>query len=201
MLHLADVIQPKLNERVEAVFRRHRLTLVLPLLLAGVLITLPWFWLFSFMRLGAWGVAILGLPIVTGLVIGLRAVLLWDANAFIITNERVVHVSQGGIFHRMVQEIALHAIYELACESRGIFETCFGIGTLRVRAGGAAKELIVGQLATPERARAAIERLRGTPPPRPQVQLDVRAEVSTLVEHASATALETVKTLLEKHDT
>lgn len=200
MLHLADVIQPKSNEHVEAVFRRHRLTLAPSLCAAGILIAVPFFWLFSLTRSGATGVIVFALLLAAGITIGLRSLLLWDANALIVTSERLVRVSQGGIWHRVVQEVPLHTVHELSCEAKGVFETVFHVGTLRVRSGAAAGELVVEHIAAPERARAVIERLRETPSStRTPSAAGLRDEVHALINHASSSTLETVKALLEKH--
>ncbi len=202
MLHLTDVIQPKPDEHVEAVFRKHRLTLFPDLVLASLFIVTPFFWIFSLLHAGSLGAISFAVLLSVGAAIGLRALLLWDASALIITNERIIRVIQAGIWHRIVQEVSLHAIHELACESRGMFETFFRVGTLRIRAGGAAKELVVEALAAPERARVLIENLRGrrggsraafAPP-------DVRGHVRALINEASPATLETIKVLLEKGD-
>ncbi len=199
MLHLADVIQPKPEEHVEAVFRRHRLTLFPSLCLAGILIAVPFFWLFALTRSGPIGVIAFALLLAAGLVIGLRSLLLWDANALIVTKERLIRVSQRGMWHRTVQEVALHSVHELACESKGMFETIFHVGTLRVRAGGSAGELVVERIAAPEQARVLVERLRASSSSQASPSSSgVRSEVHTLVDRASLSTLETVKALLEK---
>jgi hypothetical protein len=196
MLHLTDVIQPKPDEHVEAVFRRHRSSLIPSLCGAALLIAIPFFWLFSLTRAGSVGVITFALLLAAGLVIGIRSLLLWDANALIVTNERLVCVRQKGIWHRVVQEVALHSIHELACESHGMKEAFFHIGTLRVRAGGSTGELVVERIAGPERARAIIEQLREA---KPRVSSSaLHKEVHALVDHASVSTLETVKALLEK---
>lgn len=199
MLHLTDVIQPKPDEHVEAVFRRHRFTLVPSLCAAALLIGIPFFWLFSLTRAGSVGVIAFALLLAAGLAIGIRSLLLWDANALIITNERLICVRQKGIWHRVVQEVALHSVHELTCESRGMIETFFHVGTLRIRGGGATGEFTVEHIDAPERARAVIERLREVAP---RVSSSVlHKEVHALVDRASIPTLETVKALLEKQRT
>lgn len=204
MLHLTDVIQPKQDEHVEAVFRRRRTGLIASLIVATLCIALPFFFLFSLGRLGVVGVIVFSLLLATGVAIGLRALLLWDANALILTNQRLIHVEQTGLWHRRVQEMAMTNIHETSCESNGVWETIFHTGTLRVRATGAAQEVVVEHLLHPEQARAVIQSLTGASRPSTLAQAtssdapDLRKAVHALVDSAAPSSLETVKALLEK---
>ncbi len=204
MLRLTDVIQPKPDEHVQAVFRRHRGLLLPPLVLATLLIAVPFFLLFSLTRQGTGGIIAFSLLLATGIVIALRTLYAWDANALILTSKRVIRVTQNGLWNRVVQEVSLTSIHELVCESKGILETLFRVGTLRVRAAGAVGEITIARIPSPERARAHIESLRQpiadgkvthVSTEKPQ---DLRAEVHALVDKAQASTLETVKALLEK---
>ncbi len=211
MLRLTDVIQPKPDEHVEAVFRRHRGTLVLPLLGATLLIVIPFFFLFSLTRAGVMGVIILSLLLACGLVLALRVLYAWDANALIVTNQRLIRVTQNGLWNRVVQEASLASLHELVGETKGIWQTLFHIGTLRMRSTGAVGEMIVPNLASPEKARALIERLRSSASipvtkSSPAIDIDkaqtspeeIRSYVHALVDKAQFSTLETVKALLEK---
>ncbi len=204
MLRLTDVIQPKPDEHVQAVFRRHRGLLVPPLVLATLLIAVPFFLLFSLTRQGAGGVIVFSLLLASGIVIALRALYAWDANALILTSKRLIRVTQNGLWNRVVQEVSLTSIHELVCESKGILETLFRVGTLRVRAAGAVGEITISRIPSPERARAHIESLRQPVSGANANNLsteesqDLRAEVHALVDKAQASTLETVKALLEK---
>lgn len=204
MLRLTDVIQPKPDEHVQAVFRRHRGLLLPPLLFATLLIAVPFFLLFSLTRQGAGGIIAFALLLAAGIVIALRALYAWDANALILTSKRLIRVTQNGLWNRVVQEVSLTSIHELVCESKGILETLFRVGTLRVRAAGAVNEIMIPRTPAPERARAHIESLRQAvsegraQAPSMEKPHDLRAEVHALVEKAQDSTLETVKALLEK---
>ncbi len=204
MLRLTDVIQPKPDEHVQAVFRRHRGLLLPPLLLATLLIAVPFFLLFSLTRQGAGGVIAFSLLLASGIVIALRALYAWDANALILTSKRLIRVTQNGLWNRVVQEVSLTSIHELVCESKGILETLFRVGTLRVRAAGAVGEITISRIPSPKRARAHIESLRqsgadgGVMNASIEKPRDLRSEVHALVDRAQTPTLETVKALLEK---
>lgn len=203
MLHLTDVIQPKPGEHIQGVFRRQRVGLIGSLIVATLCITLPFFFLFSLTRSGTWGILVFAVLLASGLAIGLRALLLWDANALILTNQRLIYVEQTGLWHRRVQEMAMTSIHEISCESRGIWETLFRVGTLRIRASGAAQELMIEHLSRPERARSLIQSLtqvsRSVPDGGGSSEVgDLRKAVHGLVDAAAPSSLETVKALLEK---
>lgn len=205
MLRLTDVIQPKPDEHVEAIFRRHRGLLILPLLLATLLIALPFFFLFSLARQGAGGIVLFSLLLASGIVIALRTLYAWDANALILTNKRLIRVTQNGLWNRVVQEASLASIHELVCEIKGMWQTLFRVGALKVRAAGAVAEIGISKIAFPERARARIESLRhpSSKPENPDESAPVtptglREHVHMLVDKAQTPTLETVKALLEK---
>lgn len=202
MLHLTDVIQPKTDEHIQAVFRRQRVGLIGSLVVATLCITVPFFFLFSLTHAGTWGVVLFASLLAIGVAVGLRALLLWDANVLILTNQRLIHVAQTGLWHRRVQEVAMTTVHEISCESKGMWETIFRVGTLRVRASGAAQELVVERLSRPERARKVIHSVMGAARSSSAVTAsgasDLRKVVHGLIDAAPPSSLETVKALLEK---
>ncbi len=205
MFQLTEVIQPKPNEQVEGMFRRHRLTLFLPLLIASMGIILPFLFLFTLWHKGVVGIVIFFLVLLSSVGIAWRSLFLWDANVLLITNQRVVYVQQLGIWHRTVQEVLLSSLHELGCDVQGMAETLLRIGTLRLRASGSAQEILIPKLAAPEKARTLIQRLReqssllGASSSSVLTSIgEIRQHVHALVDQALPSTLETVKALLEK---
>lgn len=204
MLRLTDVIQPKPDEHVQAVFRRHRGLLLPSLVVATLLIAIPFFLLFSLTKQGAGGIILFAVLLASGVFIALRTLYAWDANALILTSKRLIRVTQNGLWNRVVQEVSLSSIHELACESKGMAETIFRVGTLRVRAAGAVGEINISRIPSPERARTHIESLRQAISEQKLNDLsaampqDLRGQVHLLVDKAQISTLETVKALLEK---
>ncbi len=207
MLRLTDLIQPKYQEAVQVVFRRQRGQLVLPLGMATVFIVVPFFFIFSLWQWRTWGIILFAGLLSIGLAIGLRALLLWDANATILTNERLIQVTQLGVLHRKVQEVGLSSVTEISYESKGLLQSLFRVGTLRIRASGATSELILEKIAAPQRAQSAIQSARAAISTKTDgnkienvesAEPDTRQQVHALVDTATSTTLETVKALLEK---
>ena len=166
MFHLEDVLQLKEGEHVLAIMRRHGSTLVPPLLLAFILIVVPFFMLFPLFSMGIVGMIIFGAAIVLGLGVAIRAFVLWDADVFILTDARVVDVDQKGIFNRFVAEASIGAIQDVSWTRRGMVQTLFGIGTLSVRTAGGGAVIEAKQIKRPEHLQDVLNDLRNGPPKR-----------------------------------
>ncbi len=192
MLHLTDVTQPKEGEQVERVIRRHRLTLALPLMLAAACIVAPFFFLFSLPQLGVGGIVGFVVLLAIGIVLALRAFVMWDADALILTTHRLIRVDQQGIWHRVVTEVALAAIQDVQFEQHGIWDVLSQMGAVRVRTAGGSNELVAKRLWRPQRVRELI--LERAHPASPS---DRRRHIDQLLEHASEEAVQAIETLLE----
>lgn len=161
MFHIHDVLLPKEGEVVHCLVRRHGVTLVPQLLLAGLLMVVPFFLLFPLARWGAIGTVLFVLLLASGLFVALRAFLLWDADVLIVTSERVVDVDQRGLWNRIVCETPLIFIQEVICEQKGLADAVCRMGTVRIRsAPSATAEMSASCVRRPERLRQMIQDLR-----------------------------------------
>lgn len=202
MLHVNEVIQPQSGEHVQEVFRRHKIFLALPLLGATLCIALPFFFLFNLLHEGMMGAGLFILFLVIGITVALRTLFLWDVNALVVTNRRLVYISQSRLWHRSVQDISLSSIHEMSCEVQGIGQTLLGMGTLHIRASGSAQEMRIPRLAKVRQAQSLLQRNRepASHDAAPSLAQDanLRSEVHVLVDKASLVTLQTVKALLDK---
>jgi hypothetical protein len=57
----------------------------------------------------------------------------WHYSVFIITSQRLVQVTQKGLFHRSVVDMALHQIQMINYEVSGMQETLLGFGTIMLQ--------------------------------------------------------------------
>ena len=160
MFRITDILQPSEGEHVLHVARKHVATMFPRLLLAAVLIVLPFFFLFGLTDFGTWGVVAFAGSVALGLFIALRAFLLWDADVFVLTSYRVVDVDQRSLLSRSVAEIPLTHIHDVRWLRQGWNETVWRMGTLRIRATGATTQLMIPKLAYPERLASALEMAR-----------------------------------------
>ena len=162
MFHLADVMKLQAGEKVLGAFRAHAVALSVRLLGFAGLIILPCFFIFPLFRMGVGGMAVFALPVLIGVVAAWRAVRLWDSTVLILTNRRLVHVLQRGIWDRHVSEVAFAHVGDVQWEKRGLWQSLWRIGTVRIRTnGGSVPSIVMGQLRSPERLAQSIQELRG----------------------------------------
>ena len=199
MLKFTDVFHPKEGEQICAVVRKHGITLWPSLLLAGILIATPFFFLFPLTKWGTWGLVVFVVLVACGLLIALRAFLLWDADVLLITNERVVDVDQRGLLSRVVCETPLLMVQEVSWERHGLWETLWRMGSLRIRNSGPNPEWVSPKVSRPERLTALLHELREqqrvTPTlPSPSEQVE---RISRAAADADQKTLEAVEALLK----
>lgn len=204
MFHLEDVLQLKDGEQVKSVTRRHVVTLVPSLFLSLVLIVAPFFLLFPLFGWGAPGVALFFTAVVLGVVIAIRALILWDADVIIITNLRLIDVDQRGLLTRTVSEAALSAVQDVSWKRHGLVETAFRIGSVVVQTAGSATTIEARKIPRPEETYELINDLRHTSPPgssKPaEAREDLLRDIATLLQGYSTEELTRIKSILRARE-
>ena len=133
MPKLEDVIQLKNDEEVRAITRRHGITIFPPLVLALVLIVVPFFFLFPLFSTGPAGIVAFLAVVCAGLVIAVRSFIMWDGDIIIMTNQRIVDVDQKGVFARTVNEITLENIQDFSWSKDTILDQMLNMGHFKAR--------------------------------------------------------------------
>jgi membrane protein YdbS with pleckstrin-like domain len=77
-------------------------------------------------------------------------------NILIITNERVIEVTQTGLFARDIAVCPLEKIEDVKVEVLGILPTFFKFGNLYIQTAAESREMLVHGIRYPEYARDAI---------------------------------------------
>lgn len=116
--------------------RRHARSVLWPLLLAALLIIVPFFFLFTLVRAGTFGMALFSLLLAIGVAFAIRVFLIWDSYVLLLTNQRIVHVEQRGVWRRLVREMPLFSIQQAHVEKRGLFDALLKTGSLHLRSNG-----------------------------------------------------------------
>ncbi len=160
MFHLQDVLQPKEGEQIEAIIRRHVVTLVPPLCLSLLLIVIPFFLLFPLFAWNFFGVILFFASVIFGVLIALRSLMLWDGDVFILTNVRIIDVDRRGVFARSVSETYLTAIQDVSWSRHGIVESLFRSGSVSVQTAGTTPRIEVTRIPRPEAVYELINELR-----------------------------------------
>jgi len=95
----------------------------------------PFFFLFLFIRWGAWGSLLLLGLFVFGLLIIFKTWRLWYFSFIAMTNKRVIMIKQNGILDRSVSQVDLDKIYDVSYRHKGILQTIFNVGSLYITPG------------------------------------------------------------------
>ena len=134
------------DEEVLFVFRKHPVTmrrgLIISLLclLAGTLVIFfsPTYSALLFGLLGGAGL---------GVVVFLPAWIGWYFSIFIVTDKRLVQITQKGLFHRSVIDMGLGQIQMVNYEVSGLQETMLGFGTIMMQT--AVGDLVIHEIPHP----------------------------------------------------
>lgn len=159
MLQARDVMQLEDGERLRAVIRCHAAFVIPGLIGAALLIALPFFFLFPLIKLGFIGATLISVSLGGGLYLALKTLMLWDANALVVSDRRVVCVRQSGLWSRAVTEWPLLGL-TVTVERQGIPDAVFRTGSLLFLGRGSEIPSAFGPIASPERVAELLARLR-----------------------------------------
>lgn len=160
MFHAADVLHLQEGETIEAISRRHAATLVPGLLAAALLIVVPFFFLFALLRSGPFGIIAFCLSLAFGIVLAYKTFHTWDAGVLLLTNRRLIHVNQRGLWTRIVSEMPLALIQRVECERSGLGDAICRTSNLRVFADGATGTIEFARLPKAERFVSRLNEVR-----------------------------------------
>jgi uncharacterized membrane protein YdbT with pleckstrin-like domain len=107
----------------------------LPLSIASVIVTL-WWWI-------VW----------TGSFIAFTNYYL---DVFVVTNERIMHIEQLGLFRRRIAELRLERIQDVTIEQFGFLATMLHFGTIRVQTAAETEEFVFSSIPEPMRVKELI---------------------------------------------
>ncbi len=204
MLHIREVLQLKNDEKVLRILRASWVTLVPQLGLSFLLIVVPFFFLFQITSIKYIGIPLFILPIVGGICVALRAFMLWDANAFIVTSMRIVNVEQKKIFTRIVTEALQSTIQDISWTQMGMGETLFRIGSISIQTAGLNTRLIARKISHPEKIQDILNDWRHGKvrdiKPEQAIRIDVEKEIEGILSTYSIEELIRISTILKARE-
>jgi len=120
------------DETVQDIFRRHPIVMrkgLLWLLILWVAGLLPYsFWFYT-----NWALWVLIGGIMAGMVVMFWAWIGWYFSLIIVTDQRLMQITQEGLFKRTVVDIGLEKILSINYQIAGIQQTLLGFGTIIVQ--------------------------------------------------------------------
>ena len=136
-------------EHIRQVYRQSPFVLIHPLLISAIVIILP---LYAVLRyaseIGALRSVFL-LWTVGVLIYSFRIIIIWRLNTYVITNQRIVHYAQKGLFDQTVTETPHERVLNVSYKTEGIISRVVGYGDVVVQVVGLMEPIILKNIATP----------------------------------------------------
>lgn len=163
---LTSFIHQKPYEHIEYEVRRHPITLLPVSFFFIILLAMP---VGVYVLIGRWFPDLLASATIMPLLILLGITYLLSVGLFyytyfvsfyldllVLTNDRLLHIEQAGLFSRTISEVDLYKIQDVTSEVKGIFPTAFGYGDLLVQTAGKLEEFKIHDIPHPEAFRQQI---------------------------------------------
>lgn len=149
------------DEKILVLSRRHWINFAFFAVIIAALFIAPviaLFFLYGYLRAIAVGNNLLQDILILGsgtYFLVLEAVLLtaWISyyyNIFAVTSERVVEITQRGLFNRETRELFFEQIEDVTCKTKGIIYTLLNVGDLEIETAGPALNFKITQLVHPQ---------------------------------------------------
>lgn len=135
-------------EHIRQVYRQSPLTLIHPMLVSGVAILAP---LYAVLRYGTSGQlrVVLLIWVVLVLLHALRIFLIWRLNTYVVTNQRLLHYAQKGLFDQTVTETPHERVLNISYKTEGVISRVLGYGDVVVQVVGLMEPIVLKNIDTP----------------------------------------------------
>jgi len=74
----------------------------------------------------------------------------WKKNYFVISSQRIIDYDQQGFFNKKVSEIPFEKIRDLSFNSKGLWQTLYKYGNIRIQLMGSERPLVLYNIKDPE---------------------------------------------------
>ncbi len=149
----------KEDEEAIRVIRRYPLSFSFKIILAVILIALPFFLMYPLFQWRSWGLIIFALLLLIAFGYSLRVLVVWYFNVFIITSRRVIDIDQRGFFDRTVSGVDYSRIRDVAFHTKGLLQTIFHYGTVLIEIAGTNVRLEIRNIKNPQEVQEIINNL------------------------------------------
>lgn len=156
-------------ENIRATYRQSMYTLIHPLIVAVLVVLLPSYAVFRFVPGGnLWKILLIWIILVIGHIS--RLIIIWRLNYYVVTNQRLLHYFQKGLFDQTVTETPHERILNVSYKTEGIISRFFGYGNVEVQVVGLMEPIILQNIDTPmeikdylwELHQRAVEKMSGS---------------------------------------
>ena len=135
-------------EHVRQVYRQSVYVLIHPLLVAAAVVILP---AYAAIRYGLSGPlrSVLIVWIILVLLHTIRLLIIWRLNTYVVTNQRLLHYAQKGLFDQTVTETPHERVLNVSYKTEGMISTLIGYGDVIVQVVGLMEPIILKNIDTP----------------------------------------------------
>lgn len=144
------------NEEVAGIYHRFMLADFWHWLTGAALFLGPFFFMYLFLRAGAIGLLLLLAPFVAGIFYLLRTYRIWRNSALLVTNEKIVVLTQTGYFDRTVAQVLLDKINDVSYRKRTLWQSLFDFGTVSIQVTASGEKLNILNLRRPAQIQQTI---------------------------------------------
>lgn len=136
------------TEEVLFTYRQTELVLVKPLALISLAIIAPWLFLFKYDLTGEFG-RVVGFFTVLAILWALRIWVIWHLRRYIVTSQRLIHISHYGLFKKQVAETPLQRILNVSYKTTGLLSSIFHFGDVEVQVVGLLEPILLKNITRP----------------------------------------------------
>lgn len=154
------------NEAVQLVVRQHTWLLTpaaFGWLLSGAVIILG-LWGFGASKVSS---VIIVITVIAAGLFSFYRWFLWSNGVYIVTNQRVIKVSQLGFFKRLISEAEINRIQEISTEIIGPVHTILNFGTIKIQTASSSGRIDLENVPDPYDIQQEIVRISRQEPERP----------------------------------
>lgn len=136
------------NERIRQIYRQSPWVLVHPVGLSAIIAVLIGYMAFRFTVQGPLQIAIYA-AILIALMYAVRIVIIWRLNQYVVTNQRLLHYGQKGLFDQTVTETPHERVLNVSYKTEGIISTVIGYGDVIVQVVGLIEPIVLKNIDEP----------------------------------------------------
>ncbi len=138
----------KENERIRQVYRQSPFVLVHPVGLSAIILIVLGYLMFRFSITGPLRAIIFGAIVIIALHIA-RVLVIWKLNQYVVTNQRLLHYGQKGLFDQTVVETPHERILNVSYKTEGIISRIVGYGDVVVQIVGLMEPIVLKDIDEP----------------------------------------------------
>ncbi|HEX3095750.1 MAG TPA: PH domain-containing protein [Patescibacteria group bacterium] len=136
------------HERIRQIYRQNPFVLIHPVGLSVISIAIITYMMFRFQLTGLFRTVVVA-AILLIVLHAIRILILWRMNQYVITNQRILHYLQKGLFDQTVTETPHERILNVSYKNEGLISTMVGFGDVVVQVVGLMDPIVLKNISQP----------------------------------------------------